>query len=209
MCAESAAVSRDLPIPGSPEISTTRPSPLFACSQRRRSNSISSSRPTRAVTPRAQGLEAAHLAELSPKTPPRRVAARPKPSSCSAQGPQDQKARQSAGGCSRRSPRVFGVAMVCSRAARFGVSPTTPRSCAAPSPIRSPTTTSPVAIPSGYCRASRAGFGYRRDQLQPGPHRLLGIVLMRLRISEINQHAVAHIFGDKAVKAATVSATQW
>ena len=28
---ESAAVSRDLPMPGSPEISATRPSPLFAC----------------------------------------------------------------------------------------------------------------------------------------------------------------------------------
>src|SRR5262249_48352034 len=34
----------------------------------------------------------------------------------------------------------LGALMVWSRAARFGVSPTTPRSCAAPSPIRSPTT---------------------------------------------------------------------
>jgi len=35
MCSESAAVRRDLPIPGSPEISTTRSSPAFACCQRR------------------------------------------------------------------------------------------------------------------------------------------------------------------------------
>jgi hypothetical protein len=42
----SAAVSRDLPMPGSPEISTTRPSPLFVCCQRRTSSSTSSSRPT-------------------------------------------------------------------------------------------------------------------------------------------------------------------
>ena len=40
------------------------------------------------------------------------------------------------------------LASACSRAARFGVSPTTPRSCAAPAPIRSPTTTSPLAMPS-------------------------------------------------------------
>ena len=42
---------------------------------------------------------------------------------------------------------VFGSASPCTRAARFGVSPTTPRSCDAPAPIRSPTTASPVATP--------------------------------------------------------------
>jgi len=42
----------------------------------------------------------------------------------------------------------------------------------------------------------------RFDHREAGVHRPLGIVLMRLRISEINQHAVAHVFGDKAVKAA-------
>jgi len=40
---------RDLPIPGSPEISTTQPSPRFACLHRRMSRSISSSRPTSGV----------------------------------------------------------------------------------------------------------------------------------------------------------------
>src|SRR4029077_13535661 len=40
---------RDLPIPGSPEISTTEPSPDFACVQRRIRSSISSSRPTNGV----------------------------------------------------------------------------------------------------------------------------------------------------------------
>jgi hypothetical protein len=46
---ESAAVRRDLPIPGSPDISTTLPSPAFACCQRRSSRSSSSSRPTSGV----------------------------------------------------------------------------------------------------------------------------------------------------------------
>jgi len=43
---------------------------------------------------------------------------------------------------------LFGSARPCKRAARFGVSPTMPRSCASPAPTRSPTTTNPVAISS-------------------------------------------------------------
>ena len=42
----------------------------------------------------------------------------------------------------------------------------------------------------------------RLDHRQPGAHRPLGIVLMRLRIAEIDQHPVAHVFGDEAVEAA-------
>ena len=42
---------------------------------------------------------------------------------------------------------VPGAATCCSRAARFGVSPTTACSRAAPSPTKSPTTTRPVAMP--------------------------------------------------------------
>ena len=40
---------RDLPMPGSPLIRTTEPSPAFACSQRRLNNAISSSRPINGV----------------------------------------------------------------------------------------------------------------------------------------------------------------
>jgi len=47
----SAAVKRDLPIPGSPESNTTWPSPVFAFDQRRSSRSSSSSRPTSSVRP--------------------------------------------------------------------------------------------------------------------------------------------------------------
>ena len=38
------------------------------------------------------------------------------------------------------------------------------------------------------------------DQSQPRPDSPLGIVLMRPRVAEIDQHAVAHIFGDKAIE---------
>jgi hypothetical protein len=42
----------------------------------------------------------------------------------------------------------------------------------------------------------------RVDDRQPGAGRALGVVLVRLGIAEIDQHAVAHILGDKAAKAA-------
>ena len=50
--------------------------------------------------------------------------------------------------------------------------------------------------------SSRRQSADRLDHRQPGAHRPLGIVLMRLRIAEIDQHPVAHVFGDKAVEAA-------
>ncbi len=93
-----------------------------------------------------------------------------------------------------------GSASAWSRAARFGVSPTTASSCAAPSPISSPTMTTPVAMPT---RAARPLAGRlaracptRLDQLQASPHRPLGLVLVRLRPAEIGEHAITHVLGD-------------
>ena len=40
------------------------------------------------------------------------------------------------------------------------------------------------------------------DQLQPRPNRPLGIILVGLRIAEIHQHAVAHVFGHEAAETA-------
>ena len=51
----------------------------------------------------------------------------------------------------RDNNHLSGSASPCSRAARLGVSPTMPRSWASPDPTRSPTTTSPVAIPTRVC----------------------------------------------------------
>ncbi len=41
----------------------------------------------------------------------------------------------------------------------------------------------------------------RVDDGEPGAHRPLGVVLMRLRVAEIDQHAVAHVLGDKTGEA--------
>ena len=38
-------------------------------------------------------------------------------------------------------------------------------------------------------------------QGQPRPYRPLGIILVRLRITEIDQHAIAQIFGHKPAEA--------
>ena len=34
---------------------------------------------------------------------------------------------------------------------------------------------------------------YCRDQLQPGPHGSLGVILMSLGIAEVDQHPIAHV----------------
>ena len=82
---------------------------------------------------------------------------------------------------------VFGSAIPCNRAARFGVSPTMPRSCASPDPIRSPTTTTPVAMPIRVCRGAGAlERSHGCNQLEPSPHRPLSVVLVGLGIAEID-----------------------
>ena len=113
--------------------------------------------------------------------------------------------RRSGAVCSTAMTTVPGSASACSRAARFGVSPTTACSWAAPAPIRSPTTTSPVAMPTRTCKGDAGGSIELRhgfDQGKPGADRALGIVLMRLRIAEIGEHAVAHVLGDEAADCA-------
>ena len=40
---------------------------------------------------------------------------------------------------------------------------------------------------------------HRIDRAQPRSHRPLGVVLMRLRVAEIDQYAVAHVPGDKTI----------
>ena len=55
---------------------------------------------------------------------------------------------------------------------------------------------------TGLQRSARLEPSYRRDQLQSRPYRPLGVVLMGLRIAEIHEHAVAHVFRHEAAEAA-------
>ena len=61
----NSSMSRDLPRPGSPTISTSWPSPCAARSQRRRADRSSSSRPTRGVRARAPPLRPPPLARTT------------------------------------------------------------------------------------------------------------------------------------------------
>jgi hypothetical protein len=65
----------------------------------------------------------------------------------------------------------------------------------APSPTRSPTPTSPLAIPTLAASGSAAGVSSKGTaSMMPSPalDRALGVVLMRLGPAEVGQHAVAH-----------------
>ena len=179
---------------------------LGRCQRSSRSAS-SCSRPTSGVSALAvQRLEPAFGATLA-HDPRRRATGSAKP--LSRRGPRSSSSNRPP--TSRRVAWLIttlpGAASACSRAARFGVSPTTACSCAAPSPTSSPTTTSPVAIPTRGCQRARPPGATERsadrlDDRQAGPDRALGLVLVRLRPAEVGEHAVAHVLGDVAPRSA-------
>ena len=106
------------------------------------------------------------------------------------------------------APRLVGTtispgwAWACNRAARFGVSPLAVRSAAAVPPPTSPTTTRPVAMPMRVCSlapACSAGRPRRRAR-ERRPHRAPGVVLVRPRVTEVDQAAVAEQLRHVAVE---------
>ena len=151
-----ASVIRDLPIPASPVSRTTWPSPLLACRQRSSSKASSWSRPTIGATPPACRAAKRLSSACSPRTAKAGIGSEMPLSLC---GPRSLR--------TNRSPSRFlvvpamttiaGSATACSLAARFGVSPTTACRWAAPSPMRSPTTTRPVAMPMRVSSVLRDG----------------------------------------------------
>ena len=192
-------------MPGSPDSSTTWPSPSLACSKRSSSMPSSCCRPTSGVSPVALRASNRLSARLSPTHPPGLdLLAEALELVAPEIGQIEQAADQALG--ARPITTSLGPARACSRAARFGVSPTTACSCAAPSPIRSPTTTSPVAMPIADRERARPAVRCSRPTAsmtaEPGPDGALGVVLVRVRIAEIDEHAVAHVLGDEAVVAA-------
>ena len=200
-CSESAAVSRDLPMPGSPEISTTRPSPLFACSQRRSSSSISSSRPTSGVSPERNASKRLNI-PLSPMT---RHAGCGSAKPASACGPEIGEIEQPADLPARR----FGDDERVRHGERLQPGGEVRGLADDPALLRRALADQIAdhGEPGGDAEPhaqilSRRQSADRLDHRQPGAHRPLGIVLMRLRIAEIDQHPVAHVLGDKAVEAA-------
>ena len=49
-------------------------------------------------------------------------------------------------------------------------------------------------MPTRVCkRTGRLQFTDRCDQFQPSPHRSLGVILMSVRIAEVDENTVAHV----------------
>jgi hypothetical protein len=67
--------------------------------------------------------------------------------------------------------------------------------------MRSPTTTRPVAIPTRTeGRSPIWSRPHRLDHCKPGPDGVLSILLVGLRIAEIDQDAIAHVLGYEAAE---------
>ena len=197
---------RDLPSPGSPETSTTWPSPALARAQRRNSRSISSSRPTSGVS-------------ADPRNASNRLATTLGRSTCQAgTGPAmpfeldgaeiavleeiaDQPAR--ARGDDDRVRLGQGL-QPGGEVRRFADDRLLLRRAFADQIADDH---QPGGDPDA--RLELDGFDIeatdRVDDTQPGPDRPLGIVLMRSRVAEIDQDTVAHVLGDKAIEAARPS----
>ena len=97
----------------------------------------------------------------------------------------------------------LGDAAACSRAARVGVSPIATSCRVAPAPSGSPTTTSPVAMPT-LCLRGQVGRGLQHadcvENCKASAYRLLSVMFMRHWVPEIDPHAIVQILSDKSIK---------
>ena len=137
---------RDFPMPGSPETSTSWPSPALARAQRSKSRSISSSRPTSGVIAGPRSASKRLSTGLFPSTCQLRIGSVLPAASIAPSSRQSNRSpvrRRVAGSI----VTVPGCVDTASREARFGASPTMPSPRAAPTPTGSPTMTMPVAMP--------------------------------------------------------------
>ena len=188
-----------MPMPASPESSTTWPSPVFALDQRRSSSSNSSSRPTRAVRPvvcsaskrlSTELARSAAQARAGPAMPLRSLAPR---SLSSNRLPSSLRVPSA-------MTTMFGSAIALQ--ARREV-----RRLADDAALLRLSRSDEVADhdkPGGDADTHlqrSAGRGrelrHRLDQRKPGTHGALGVMLVGLGIAEISQHAVAHVLGDE------------
>ena len=201
----SSRTRRDLPIPGSPESSTTWPSPSLACRQRRSSSASSSSRPTSGVS--AGGLtrlEAAFGPALA-RDPPRRQRLGEALEALRAEVVElEQAAEQATRGRADHHRSRLGQRLQARREVGRLADHRLLARCALADQIadhrpgRWRCRSGPAAAhPHG--RRSRA---IASTSAQPRAHRPLGIVLVRLRPAEVGQHAIAQVLGDVAVEAA-------
>ena len=147
-----ASTSCDLPMPPSPLTSTAWPRPSLLCDQRSIKSASSVSRPTSSAAPVASAA-ASRSAAVRSRTAANTRAGRAIPLRSWRPRSSSEKLSATMRAVTSLSTAELGAARPCSRAARLGVSPTTLTSRARLSPITSPTTTGPVAIPIRVARS--------------------------------------------------------
>ena len=194
---------RDLPMPGSPESSTTRPSPPLARCQRRSSSSISSL----AADERRQ-----RLARAAPRSGFRRRSRRStrqagtgsanpfsfdRAEVAQLEQPADQPLR-----ARRDHDRVrLRHRLQAGREVRGFADDRRAPALARADQIADHDQAGGDADADLQAHPSAREPPDGVNQREAGPHCPLGIVLVRLRIAEIDEHAVAHILGHKALEA--------
>ena len=188
-------------MPGSPPSSTTWPSPWRACSQRSSSSAISCSRPTsgdsspeRSAAKRsATALGAQHARDLDGLVEAldgvgAEIVVVEQPAD---QGP-GVRADHDAAGLGQRLQAEGAIGGVADHRLLLGAA------------LADQVARHDLAGRDADARRERhreAEAADRVDEVEPGPDRALGIVLVRLRIAEIGQHAVAQKLGDVALEA--------
>ena len=173
-------MSLDLPIPASPESSTTWPSPVLALAQRRNSSSSSSSRPTSAVRPPACIASKRLSTELARSTAnalhrPGNPLELPWP-----EVPQlEEIAEQPARGLGNDDRVRLGDALQAGREVRRLADNTALLRFAGPDKVSDHH--HPGGNPDPHLQGlRRAERGNRIDQREAGPNCTLGVILMRL-----------------------------
>ena len=188
-------------MPASPESNTTWPSPVFAFDQRRSSSSSSSSRPTSSVRPLA--CRASKRLSTEARSQCRPGSHRPG-DALEVLCPEVLKLEQIAEELSRALGNDDAVRLCNALQARRKVR----RLAYDGLLLRSARSDQVADDHQSRCDADtglqgRVGLQatYRSDQLQPCAHGPLCVVLVGLRVAEVDEDAVAHVLRDEAAEA--------
>ena len=186
MRSRNAARIRDLPMPASPRAARLGPRRRSHRASGRSSSATSCSRPTRGVIPADRDASKRLTFSTSRRTVQAGTGASKPLSAC---GPSvfSSKVPPSSRRVASATTTLPGSARACNRAAKLGVSPTTPRSCAVALSDRDRRRRRGRSRcrcgPSRDAFVARVELAATRYDIQAGPYRPFGVVLMGARDS--------------------------
>src|SRR5215471_18415405 len=187
-------------MPASPESSTIWPVPAQASRRRSRNRALSGARPTSSVIPRRAASNRLSVTATPSTAKASTGSAKPFAVWGAEIGQPEQVADQAAGGAGEDDLPGFGQSLqACGEIGGLADHRLLLRRAFADQIADDDKPGgNPDADGKPLC-STGLQTRHRRCYLQPRPHRPLGVVLMRPRIAEIDQHPIAHVFGDKPV----------